>query len=62
MMKPESRFRTHDESGGILGDLSHVVDESTTAFSDAVRTLDKTFESGRRAIDSVQDVIDKIRE
>ncbi len=61
-MSPESRFRSHDESGGVLGDLSHVVDESSSAFSDAVRTLDRAFDSGRKAIEGVKDVIDKIRE
>jgi hypothetical protein len=58
----ESRIKDQDESGGVLGDLSYIIDESTSAFGDAVRTLDKTFESGRKAIESVQDVIDKIRE
>ena len=61
-MTPASRLRRQDEAGGVLGDLSHVVDESTSAFSDAVRALDRTFESGRRAIETVQDVINKIRE
>jgi hypothetical protein len=58
----ESRIRKQDENGGVLGDLSYIVDESTSAFNDAVRTLDRTFESGRKAIESVADVINKIRE
>ena len=61
-MGTESRFRRQDESGGVLGDLSNIIDESSQAFRDAVRTLDKTFESGQSAIESVQTVIDKIRE
>jgi len=58
----ESRIRRQDESGGVLGDLSHIIDESTSAFKDAVKTLDRTFESGKAALDSIQDVINKIRE
>ncbi|HDS29758.1 MAG TPA: hypothetical protein ENN67_01815 [Firmicutes bacterium] len=61
-MTPQSRLRRQDESGGILGDLSHVVDESSAAFTGAVKSLDKAFDSGRRAIETVQEVIDKIRE
>ncbi len=61
-MSAESRIRTQDESGGVLGDLSYIVDESTSAFKDAVQTLDRTFESGRMAVETIQDVIDKIRE
>jgi|WetSurMetagenome_2_1015567.scaffolds.fasta_scaffold1128588_1 hypothetical protein len=61
-MATETRFRRHDESGNVLGDLSNIIDESSQAFRDAVRTLDKTFESGQAAIESVQSVIDKIRE
>ncbi len=61
-MATESRFRRHDENGNVLGDLSNIIDESSQAFRDAVRTLDKTFESGQAAIESVQSVIDKIRE
>ena len=61
-MKPDSRLRSYDEAGGVLGDLSHVIDESGAAFTDAVKTLDTAFESGRRAVETVQDVIDKIRE
>ncbi len=61
-MTAESRIRRQDESGRVIGDLSYVIDESTAAFKDAVRALDRTFESGKRALDSVQDVIDKIRE
>jgi len=57
-----SRIRTQDESGGVIGDLSNIIDESTTAFKDAVQTLDRTFESGRMALESFQDVINKIRE
>ncbi|HEX9745984.1 MAG TPA: hypothetical protein VGB30_11215 [bacterium] len=51
----------HEHTGGKMGDLSYVLDESTNAFQDAVKTLDKTFESGIKAVESVQDVIDKIR-
>ena len=58
----ESRAQSHDESGGVLGDLSNIIDESSSAFRDAVQSLDKTFESGRHAIETFQDVIDKIRE
>jgi hypothetical protein len=58
----ESRIRRQDESGGVLGDLSHIIDESTSAFKDAVKTLDRTFESGKAALDSIQDVINRIRE
>ena len=61
-MTTDSRMRTYDESGGVMGDLSNLVDEGTSAFRDAVRTLDRTFESGVRAIETVQDIIDKIRE
>lgn len=61
-MGTESRFRRQDESGNVLGDFSNIIDESSQAFRDAVRTLDKTFESGQAAIESVQSVIDKIRE
>jgi len=61
-MTAESRIRKQDESGGVLGDLSYIVDESTSAFKDAVQTLDRTFESGRMAVETIQDVIDKIRE
>ncbi len=61
-MSADSRIRTHDESGGVLGDLSYIIDESTGAFKDAVQALDKTFETGKQAIDTFQDVIDKIRE
>ncbi|MCX6646753.1 MAG: alkaline phosphatase family protein [bacterium] len=61
-MATETRFRRHDESGNVLGELSNIIDESSQAFRDAVRTLDKTFESGQAAIESVQSVIDKIRE
>lgn len=57
-----STYPSYESKGGMLGDLSYAVDESTSAFRDAVRTLDKTFESGIKAIDSVKDVIDKIRE
>lgn len=62
MMRTESRFRSQDESGNVLGDLSNIIDESSSAFSDAIKTLDKTFEAGQSAIESVQNVIDKIRE
>jgi hypothetical protein len=58
----ESRAQSHDESGGVLGDLSNIIDESSSAFKDAVQSLDRTFESGRQAIETFQDVIDKIRE
>jgi len=57
-----ARIRSQDESGGVIGDLSNIIDESSSAFKDAVRTLDRTFESGRMAIESFQDIIDKIRE
>lgn len=62
MMRTESRFRSQDESGNVLGDLSNIIDESSFAFRDAIKTLDKTFEAGQSAIESVQNVIDKIRE
>jgi hypothetical protein len=61
-MTPESRIRRHDEAGGVVGDLSYIIDESSGAFRDAVKALDKTFESGKAALDSIQDVINKIRD
>jgi len=61
-MDPVQRMQARDESGGIVGDLSHVIDESTSAFNDAVKMLDRTFESGKQALESVQQVIDRIRE
>jgi len=57
-----SRIREYDESGNILGDLSNIIDESSGAFRDAVQALDQTFESGRQALDTFSDVVDKMRE
>lgn len=61
-MSPEARLKKQDESGGIIGDLTNLVGESTEAFKDAVQTLDRTFETGVKAIETVQNVINKIRE
>lgn len=61
-MSAESRIRRHDERGDVMGDLSYIIDESGGAFKDAVKALDRTFESGKVALDSIQDVINKIRE
>jgi len=61
-MSAESRIKRHDEAGGVVGDLSYILDESSGAFKDAVKALDRTFESGKAALDSIQDVINKIRD
>jgi hypothetical protein len=61
-MSPESRMRRQDESGGVVGDLSNLVDEGTSAFRDAVRTVDNTCESVTRGLESIGDVIHKIRQ
>ena len=60
--KYSSPHRSGGGTEGKLGDLSYVIDESTSAFRDAVKTLDRTFESGVKAVESVQEVIDKIRD
>ena len=57
-----SRLRRQDESGNVLGDLSNIIDESSGAFRDAVKSLDHTFETGRKALDTFNDVVDKMRE
>jgi hypothetical protein len=61
-MSAESRMIRQDESGGVLGDLSNLVDEGSTAFRDAVRTVDNTCESVVRGLESIGDVIHKIRQ
>jgi hypothetical protein len=45
--------------GDLLGGLTGLVDEGRGAFRDAVDARDRTFDSGTRAVQSVQDVVGK---
>jgi len=52
----------YSDEGEKIRDISSVMDESANAFRDAVDVLDRTFESGRQVIESIGEVIDKIRQ
>lgn len=48
--------------GDLVGGISDLVSESKGAFVDAVDALDRTFDSGVRAVQSVKDVMGKCKD
>ncbi|MFH1675682.1 MAG: hypothetical protein ABIC40_01570, partial [bacterium] len=45
-----------------IRDIPSLMDESANAFRDAVDVLDRTFESGQQVIQSIGEIVDKIRQ
>jgi len=60
-MAPRRRMVAQDESGGIIGDFAHVVDEGTSAFKEAVQTVERVTESVARGVETFQDLLEKMR-
>jgi len=61
LMAPQRRMLAQDESGGIIGDFAHVVDEGTSAFKEAVQTVERVTESVARGVETFQDLLEKMR-
>ena len=62
MASEDRDYGDYDDGERRPMDISSIVDESANSFRDAVDVLDRTFTSGRNMMESVIEVIEKIRE